>query len=232
MEFVVIDGLDASGKSTQARMLVDCLRRRGKTFLLRTHPSDDNFFGLRSQGYLYVEGRKAHAAAALFYMFDVIRSVILYRWRRVDYVVFVRYLMGTAYLPEPLHRLGYHFFSLVVPTSKKMFYINVSPGEALRRIDASRGRRERFENPSELVKVSRRALELAQGGLWVVLDGDRDEEAIHEEIMRLMGLRDRPRRFSNSSLGEPISFIRSSRCWSRALPNKFKNYLIGPRAKF
>ncbi len=201
MGLIVIDGLDGSGKTTQAMRLTKWLRSHGKTVCLRTHPSGDNFFGVRARGYLYVEGRGAHVAAALFYTLDVIRSVLLYAWRRVDYVVFVRYLMGTAYLPEPLHKIAYHFFSKVVPTPKEMFYINVSPGEALRRIAASRGRRERFENPYELVKVSRRALELAQGGLWVVLDGDRDERAIHEDILRLMGLRDRPRRFSTQYTG-------------------------------
>jgi dTMP kinase len=187
VELVVIDGLDASGKSTQAEMLVGYLRSLGKTCLLRTHPSDDNFFGVRSREYLYLEGRKAHIAAALFYMFDVIRSVVLYSWRRVDYVVFVRYLMGTAYLPSPLHKLGYHFFARIVPKSRKMFYLNVSPGEAFRRIAASRERRERFEKPSELVKISRKALELAMYRPWLILDGDRTAGVIHDEIKSLMG---------------------------------------------
>jgi dTMP kinase len=185
---VVIDGLDASGKSTQAEMLVNHLRGLGKTSLMRTHPSDDNFFGIKSREYLYLEGKRAHVAAALFYMVDVIRSAVLYRWRRVDYVVFVRYLMGTAYLPDPLDKLGYHFFAKVMPKSRKMFYLNVSPGEALRRIAANRGRRERFEKPSELVKVGRRALGLARQRPWVILDGDRDAGVIHEEIKGLMGL--------------------------------------------
>jgi dTMP kinase len=169
-------------------MLVGYLRGLGKMCLLRTHPSNDNFFGIRSREYLYLEGRKAHIAAALFYMVDVIRSVVLYSWRRVDYVVFVRYLMGTAYLPNPLHKLGYHFFARIVPKSRKMFYLNVSPSEAFRRIAASRERRERFEKPSELVKISRKALELARQRPWVVLDGDRDAGVIHEEIKGLMGL--------------------------------------------
>lgn len=187
MELVVIDGLDASGKSTQAEMLVGYLHSLGRTCLLRTHPSDDNFFGVRSREYLYLEGRKAHIAAALFYMLDVIRSVVLYSWRRVDYVVFVRYLMGTAYLPSPLHKLGYHFFARIMPKPRRMFYLNVSPGEAYRRITASRERRERFEKPSELVKISSKALELARQKPWIVLDGDRSVDAIHDEIKSLMG---------------------------------------------
>jgi dTMP kinase len=186
-EFVVIDGLDASGKSTQAEMLVRYLRGLGKTSLLRTHPSDDNFFGVKSREYLYLKGKKAHIAAALFYMVDVIRSVVLYSWRRVDYVVFVRYLMGTAYLPDPLHKLGYYFFAKIMPKPGRMFYLNVSPGEAFRRITTSRERRERFEKRSELVKIGSKALELARQKPWIVLNGDSRASAIHDEIKSLMG---------------------------------------------
>ena len=53
-----------------------------------------------------MEGTNARISASLFYLLDVLRSVVLYWWRPVDYVVFVRYLMGTAYLPEPLYKLG------------------------------------------------------------------------------------------------------------------------------
>ncbi len=75
---VVIDGLDASGKSTQAEMLAEHLRKRGKTYVLRSHPSEDNFFGIKGREYLFIEGKKAHIAASLFYLADVIRSITLY----------------------------------------------------------------------------------------------------------------------------------------------------------
>jgi hypothetical protein len=34
-------------------------------------------------------GQGAHFAAALFYMIDVIRSNLLYWWRRYDFIIFV-----------------------------------------------------------------------------------------------------------------------------------------------
>ncbi len=100
--FVVIDGLDGSGKSTQVGLLADDLQRRGSTIIVRSHPSDDSFFGVRARAYLFLGGRKAHIAASLFYLADVVRSITLYSWRSVDYVVFVRYLMGTDGVSFPL----------------------------------------------------------------------------------------------------------------------------------
>jgi thymidylate kinase len=58
MVLVVIDGLDASGKSTQAIALCDFLRgKRGKTVLVRFHPSSDSFFGARANVFSMKVGR-------------------------------------------------------------------------------------------------------------------------------------------------------------------------------
>jgi len=111
--FIVVDGLDVSGKSTQAQILASFLRNRGKTVFLRSHPSGDCFFGVKARQFLYSRGRGAHFAAAFFYVLDVIYSILLHSWRRYDYTIFVRYLMGTAYVPSPLHKIAYYFFSFI-----------------------------------------------------------------------------------------------------------------------
>jgi len=183
---IVIDGLDASGKSTQALKLCNFFKEHGGTVCLRFHPSDDNFLGVNARRFLYLEGKMAHSAAALFYMLDVIRSILLYSWRRYDYVVFVRYLMGTAYLPSPLHRIAYHFFASTVPTSNLMFFLDVSPGEANRRIQRERRRREMFESLEELRRIRRKALCLASIGRWRIIDADRPVETVGEEIRELL----------------------------------------------
>jgi len=181
---IVIDGLDASGKSTQALGLYDFLKGHGGTVCLRFHPSDDNFLGVNARRFLYLEGKKAHSAAALFYMLDVIRSILLYSWRRYDYTVFVRYLMGTAYLPSPLHRIAYHFFTSTVPTSNLMFFLDVSPEEANRRIQREHRRREMFESLEELKRIRRKALCLALIGKWKIIDADRPVETVSIEIRK------------------------------------------------
>lgn len=184
MVFIIIDGLDASGKTTQALRLYRFLRDQGKTVFLRSHPSDDNFFGVKAKQSLYSRGKSAHFAASLFYMLDVIRSVLIYSWRRYDYVIFVRYLMGTAYLPSPLHRITYHFFASIVPTSEIMFFLNVDPEEAYRRIQEMRGRREMFESMEELKRTRCKALSLALMGNWIIINADEPVDDVEKEIKK------------------------------------------------
>jgi dTMP kinase len=185
---VILDGLDASGKDTQAAALVRSLQQTGKSILLRVHPAKDNLLGRKARQFLYLRGKSAHSASAVFYMLDVLRSVMLYSWRKYDYVVFVRYLMGTAYLPSPLHVFAYRFFALVVPTSEFMFFLDVSPGEAERRIKQTRSRVEMFENLAELKRVRLKALSLALSGGWRVLNANKPEKDLAQDIAEALHL--------------------------------------------
>lgn len=184
MHFIVIDGLDASGKSTQAKLLSSFLKERGRTVFLRMHPANDNFFGIRAKYFLQQKGKSAHFNAAIFYMCDVIRSVIIYSWRRYDCMIFVRYLMGTAYLPKPLERIAYHFFATIVPTSSFMFFLDVSPAEAHRRVSLRELELEMFESLEELQKIRQKALSLALEDEWIIVNADRAINQIQEDIQR------------------------------------------------
>jgi len=181
---VVIDGLDASGKSTHALRLSSFLKHHNRTVFLRIHPSSDNYFGVKAKQFLYVRGKGAHFAAAFFYMLDVVRSILLYSWRRYDYIVFVRYLMGTAYLPSSLYRIAYHFFALIVPTSRFMFFLDAKPEEAHRRIKRTRKRFEMFESLAELEQIRRRALSLALMDNWTIIDTNKPIAEVEAEIRK------------------------------------------------
>ena len=189
MVLIVIDGLDASGKNTQALSLYNFLKTGGKTVCMRIHPSTDNFFGTKAKAFLYSKGKSAHFATAIFYMADVIRSVLLYSWRKYDYTIFVRYLMGTAYLRSPLDRIGYYFFTCIVPTSDLMFFLDVHPREADRRIRQTRRRKEMFESLEELNRIRGKALSLALSDRWTILDADKPPRDIETEIKNVLSLR-------------------------------------------
>ena len=186
--FIVIDGLDGSGKSTQAEMLCSHIEELGMTYVMRSHPSDDNYLGRKGREYQLREGSLARIMASAFYMLDVIRSVVCHRWSKVDYVVFVRYLMGTAYLPSPLHRLAYVVFKITMPNGDHMFFIDVTPEEAHRRIEENRDEKEMFESLERLTKVRGRVLDLAQRREWTIIDGDLPLDMIQTEIRGSLGL--------------------------------------------
>jgi len=153
---------------------------------LRIHPSDDNYFGVEARHFLYLRGKGAHFAAAFFYMLDVFRSILLYSWQKYDHIIFVRYLMGTAYLPSPLHKLAYHFFAVIVPTSDFIFFLDVEPQEACRRIQLTRERQEMFESLDELEQTRRKALSLALAGNWKVVNANRSISKVESEIRKLL----------------------------------------------
>ena len=184
MVFIVIDGLDASGKSTQALELYKFIGSQGKTVLLRFHPANDNPFGTRAKQFLYARGKSAHFAAALFYMIDVIRSILLYSWRRYEYIIFVRYLMGTAYLPHPLDCITYRFFAAVVPTSPHMFFLDVAANVADTRLRENREQLEMFENINELERTRLKALSLASVGNWFIINADEPIGNVQEVIRK------------------------------------------------
>lgn len=162
------------------------LARKGKTVCLRSHPSNDNLFGLKTKRFLCCNGKSARFASAFFYMMDVVRSILLYAWQKYDYLIFVRYLMGTAYLPSPLHVIAYHGFALVVPKPKATFFLDVPPNEARRRIVYEREEHEVFEQTAELAKVRVKGLFLASIGKWTVIQADRSMAEVERDIQKTL----------------------------------------------
>jgi len=180
--FVVVEGIDASGKTTQALRLRERLEEKGYTVYARFHPAGDNWAGVRARRFLLAEGRSAHFAAAMFYIADVIMSVILTPWRANDYVIYVRYLMGTAYLPFPLGAFAYHFFATFLPRPKHTVFLDIDPQEAHRRVALRESDREMFESQEQLVKIGSRALKLARSNGWTIVDATGTVGVIGERI--------------------------------------------------
>ena len=182
MRFIIIDGLDGSGKDTQANLIRRKYLERGKSVILRSHPSNDNSYGIRAKKALLGSGKFNKISASLYYALDVIRSVKIY-YRKSDTVIFVRYLMGVAYLPFPLAKLFYKFFETILPTSEYMFFLDVEPQEALKRLQ-TREDEEMFENLQDLVKVREKVLKLADG--WHIINATGSIENVNAQINSIL----------------------------------------------
>jgi len=79
-------------------------------------------------------------------------------------------------------------FKITMPNGDHMFFIDVTPVEAHRRIEENRDEKEMFESLERLTKVRGRVLELAQRREWTIIDGDQSLEAIQSEIRGHLGL--------------------------------------------
>jgi len=168
MRLIIIDGLDGVGKDTQAKLVKNHYKKLGEKVKVRSHPESDNFFGRQAKKALLGKGKINKLKAAVFYMMDVLFSVRRY-YRKKDYdtLIMVRYLVGTAYLPERFAIIAYRFFENFVPTSKYMFFLDAPPEILLNRVK-NRKEKEMFENLEEFENVRKKALFLVRN--WNIID--------------------------------------------------------------
>lgn len=175
MRWIIVDGIDGSGKTSVASWIERYYCGRGERVLVQMHPSD-RFMGRNARRFLQGKGKLMYILSSLFFILDVLTSLRkLRRWRReYDDVVFVRYLMGTAYLPGKYAKMGYNLFRHILPVPEHLLLVDVQPDIALRRISERNDHEEMFENLPALTRVRETVLGLAEG--WTVLDNSGSEE--------------------------------------------------------
>lgn len=194
MRFIIIDGLDGAGKDTHANLIQQRYLDKGNIVILRSHPEDDNSFGIKAKKSLLGKGKLNYIKASFYYALDVIRSVRLYQGKG-DTLILVRYLMGVAYLPLPLAKLFYKFFSTLLPTSEYMFFLDVEPEESLKRL-SKRNETEMFENLDDLVKVREKALKLAKN--WNIINTCQPINEVQKQIEIILDNLDNEKIIPNS----------------------------------
>lgn len=99
-------------------------------------------------------------------------------------VIFVRYTMACAYLPRGLIKPSYALVSFILPKSENMFFLDVRPEEALRRIKLRGDGEEMFETLPHLEKNRARAMLIA--GNWKVVDGNLPPDEVFKQIIGLL----------------------------------------------
>ena len=189
MRFIILDGLDGVGKDTHAQLIKKRYEKTGEKVVLRSHPESDNFFGRKAKKALLGRGKINKTKAAVYYMFDVLHSIKkFYPKKQYDTIIMVRYLVGTAYLPEKLATRAYKFFYNFVPTSEYMFFLDASPEGLVERFK-ERSKKEMFENLDELVKVRKKALVLVKD--WYIIDTSGSIENTTKKIEKILNRLDK-----------------------------------------
>lgn len=176
MRWIVVDGIDGSGKSTHASWTRTHYEERGEKVLVRIHPSP-TWIGRRARRALEGHGKLMQLLATLFFILDVLDSVRRLRKESEQYdtIVFVRYLMATAYLPEKYAPTGYDFFAKILPKPRRLLLVDVDPEVAHSRIRERQHVMEMFEDMESLHKVRKKVLLLAHRGGWRIIDNSVSE---------------------------------------------------------
>ena len=180
-KFIVIDGLDGSGKDTQAKWIADMYEKQGRKVVVRSHPCFDNRYGRKSKEALLKTGKINHLLATIYFGLDVIRSVVKYTHDdSIDVLIFSRYILAVMYLPDGINTLVYKIVTFILPTSDCMFFLDVSPEESLRRIGSRDEDTEMFENIECLRENRLKSQKFTYN--WNVIPGDDSAEVISEKI--------------------------------------------------
>jgi dTMP kinase len=180
-KFIVIDGLDGSGKDTQVNLLAEMYKKQGRDVVVRSHPCSDNKFGRKSKAALLKEGKINHILATVNFGLDAIRSVHMYYYNRdVDVLIFSRYILAVMYLPNVINTIVYKIVAFVLPTSDCMFFLDITPEESLRRIGSRDEETEMFENIDSLRENRQRSRKFTYN--WNVIPADGTPEEISQKI--------------------------------------------------
>ena len=181
-KFIVIDGLDGSGKDTQVRLLAEMYEKQGRSVTVRSHPCCDNRYGRKSKQALLKTGKINHIKATIYFGLDAIRSVVKYTHNdNVDVLIFSRYILAVMYLPDVINTIVYKIVVFVLPTSDCMFFLDITPEESLRRMDSRGDETEMFENIDSLRENRLRSQKFTYN--WNVIPGDDAAEVISEKII-------------------------------------------------
>jgi dTMP kinase len=148
-----------------------------------SHPSGSRF-GRISKSSLQSSGQVARLWATLFYIADILVSVRGLR-KQEGTVIFVRYLLGAAYLPKPLAPYGYRLFRNLLPFPDIALFIDIDPKVAIRRIEARDHTREMFETEEKLTDVREVAKSLLSGE-WIVIDNSTDGEEPFKKVEMIL----------------------------------------------
>ncbi len=183
MTWYVVDGMDGSGKTTVADMLVAELRSRGRRVLLMNHPNVDTLVGRLEQGFLHGDSKLDVILSTMLYIADVLHSLSVMRGRKgreYDDVVFVRYSMAVAYLSDSACMKAHRAVELLLPTPDVAVLVDIDPRIAINRIFSRGDELEVFETLDKLTSIRNRMLGISEG--WVVLNNGGDMESLRAQM--------------------------------------------------
>ncbi len=189
--FVVFEGIDASGKSSQSRMLYEHLRKKGYKAILTKEPTDGAMGKLLKKalgGKIKLDPR----ALALLFAADRIEHVkktIEPAINRGTVVISDRYYYSSlAYQGLENPEAWLRAINKFAAKPDMIFYIDVTPEESIRRInsDNHRKKKELFEREALQEKVRSRYLALVRKENMILINGMRNAKEVHREIARLV----------------------------------------------
>ena len=182
---IAFEGLDQSGKETQARHVRDHLRQQGRKSRVESFPDYGTSIGEEIARALQGERAYSPEVMQLLYVANRFeRRADLERWLAGDLIVLCdRYLAssiayGEAQELDPAWLTDLQRF---LPQPDLTVLLDVSPETAARRKTTDRDRYER--DLALLGKVRQSYLRLASDDRWVTVDGEQSETVVTAAVV-------------------------------------------------
>ncbi len=193
--FISFEGIDGSGKSTQARRLADALREKGHEVVLTREPGgspgaeeirklvlegDPERWSPETELLLFTAARRDHLERLILPALDAGQSVICDRF--ADSTRVYQGLRG----PDMRQKVDMLHDLMIVREPDLTVLVDMDPEVGLARALGRHGTEERFEQFGADLQAQMRAgfLDLAQAApkRYVVVDGARTEDTVAREI--------------------------------------------------
>lgn len=186
MAWYVVDGMDGSGKSTVAEMVVGNLESRGRKVLTVAHPDPNTFFGKVAARFLVSDSKVGAVGTSLFYFLDLLQSLssMKTRSRSYDDVVFIRYTMAVGYFPGRMSAVAHRLLRKLLPFPDYAIFVDVDAETAMKRIVRRGEAIQIFESLDKLADTRRKMLSMTEG--WEILDNSGTWEEMADAVGRFM----------------------------------------------
>jgi len=196
MSFIVLEGLDGSGGQTQTNLLKDFFEKNNTPFIIVRSPDYDNVVGQLFDDYLHGRVDLSTEQVFLLCAMDVLNSVpkIKQGLNEGKIVIADRYITSTlAYRDAagfPLEKGLRLVKTLDFPKPNLIIFLDIHPEISIQRKFSEKKNldlHEKNENYLRKVRESyKKGISKNVLGKWVVVNGEKTKEEVHEKILKLI----------------------------------------------
>jgi dTMP kinase len=187
-KIIVVEGTDKAGKGTQSRLLINALNVSGIRCAKMDFPDYTTPIGHEIRAFL--DGRRNYTMEVKHMLLSANRwekKNEIERMIKKDTIIIMNRYYQSNIVYGVSHDLGLEWLLNLdkgLPKEDLAIVLEVSPNISYQRMP---GDRDTFEMDQKLLmKVHRNYRILAKQFNWKIVDGDRDSEQVHNEIMNIV----------------------------------------------
>ena len=196
MPFVVIEGLDGAGGSTQTDLLKEFFERKNIPHVFVKSPDYETEIGQSILDYLNGKIDLRPEQAFLLFASDVLNSVPMIRKGLEENKVVVTDRYITSTIAYQCAR-GFSFDSALkfvksheYPEADAIIFIDIKPETSIERKMKEHEKLDKHEKNLKLLRkvrsVYQKEIENKVLGKWFVVDGEKDIKKVHEDVLKVI----------------------------------------------